>query len=243
MVCNGIYEDRDDVALYFGKGLLSHKLHDEIQQTCTWPNVTKECDALLDRMDAEVGTHNVYNIYDNCPNQDNALDNWLRESGMTMRTLRKTLRRNPNLGGDAHRRLLALGGGYTWTCGQFDALPKYFARSDVRAALNMPPESKGSTFDYDTSGPASIVLYPELIRDKNMRVLIYNGDADSCVPYIGNEEWTSGMVQKGVVNEKRAWHPWYSTEDKSWVSGYATTYDNDFTFVTIRLAGHQVRSR
>ena len=29
-------------------------------------------------------------------------------------------------------------------------------------------------------------------------MLIYNGDADSCVPYVGNEEWTSGLAEVGV---------------------------------------------
>jgi hypothetical protein len=64
----------------------------------------------------------------------------------------------------------------------------------------------GAIFDYDASGPASVTLYPTLI--KSMRVLIYNGDADSCVPYVGNQEWTSGMVDKGVVSEVKPWHPW-----------------------------------
>ena len=48
------------------------------------------------------------------------------------------------------------GGGYDWTCGQFDAIPPYFKRKDVRAALHLPDEVvTGSTFDYTSSGPAS----------------------------------------------------------------------------------------
>ena len=42
------------------------------------------------------------------------------------------------------------------------------------------------------AGPASVTLYPDLV--KNIRVLIYNGDADACVPYKGNEEWTEGLA-------------------------------------------------
>ena len=106
----------------------------------------------------------------------------------------------------------AAGGGYEWTCGQFDTLPVYFRRADVRSALHLPNEKEnGSKFDYDTSGPAPVTLYPKLI--KQIRVLIYNGDADSCVPYLGNEEWTTSMVDQGVVTEQQPWHPWYASAD------------------------------
>ena len=69
-----------------------------------------------------------------------------------------------------------MGGGYDWTCGTFSALPKYFARADVRAALHLPSKSETSVFMYDSSGPASITLYPALLQ--KLRVLIYNGDAE-----------------------------------------------------------------
>ena len=84
-----------------------------------------------------------------------------------------------------------------------------------------------------------------------MRVLIYNGDSDACVPYKGNEEWTTGMVDKGVVAEDKAWHAWFTGARGNGQppAGYATTYkvlganataDASFEFVTIRLAGHMV---
>ena len=54
-------------------------------------------------------------------------------------------------------------------------------------------------------GFSGITLYPDLI--KKIRVLIYNGDADSCVPYVGNEEWVSGLAKLGYASEAKAWHP------------------------------------
>ena len=45
---------------------------------------------------------------------------------------------------------------------------------------------------------------------KHLRVLIYNGDADDCVPYHGNEEWTTSLASKGLLVEKSAWHPWFN---------------------------------
>lgn len=96
-------------------------------------------------------------------------------------------------------------------------------------------------------------LYPRLIG--NLKVLIYNGDVDACVPYTDNEAWTENMG----YNATKEWHAWsYTDLDDSTmygtqVAGYAVEYDvshlpNDagttgrgsFTFRTIRGAGHMV---
>ena len=37
--------------------------------------------------------------------------------------------------------------------------------------------------------PTYLRLIPKL------KVLVYNGDIDPCVPYNGNEEWTRGLVR------------------------------------------------
>ena len=52
--------------------------------------------------------------------------------------------------------------------------------------------------------------------------------------------------RRGVLEEKSAWHPWYEDSSTDGIpQGYATSYnvvgsDKDFTFITIRLAGHMV---
>ena len=103
-----------------------------------------------------------------------------------------------------------------------------------------------------------------------IRILIYNGDADACVPYKGNEEWTEGLAAQvggcarghgcvrargadevraavqGVIKQNKAWHPWFDEAAAARVpAGYVTTYSVDgspldFSFLTIRLAGHMV---
>ena len=137
------------------------------------------------------------------------------------------------------------------TVGESDpALDAYFTRGDVKEALHLG--GKGSGFRYDLSGPASQLLYPSLVT--KMRVLIYNGDADLCVPFKGNEELVGGLEKAGSIVEKEAWQPWYRESSKDSGSyapaGYITTYDvpdksfsakgPDFAFLTIRLAGHMV---
>ena len=60
--CNGPNSDQNDVELYHGKGLMSQTLYRQIQATCEWPDVTEECEALLEQSSREVGPHNVYDI-------------------------------------------------------------------------------------------------------------------------------------------------------------------------------------
>ena len=70
-------------------------------------------------------------------------------------------------------------GGYQWSCGGMGATSSWITRKDVIKALHLTAGS-GSRFGYHSSGPASITLWPFLAT--KLRVLIYNGDADSCVP-------------------------------------------------------------
>lgn len=78
---------------------------------------------------------------------------------------------------------------------------------------------------------------------KKLRLLIYNGDADACVPYVGNVEWIRGLDDEGVLMESKPWTPWFTDSTTSAPAGYATEYrvssgGKDFSFATIRLAGH-----
>ena len=71
-------------------------------------------------------------------------------------------------------------GGYPWSCGGYPAGSRdYLGRADVMKALHIA-DPGASVFHYHSSGPASVTLHPELA--KKLRVLIYNGDADACVP-------------------------------------------------------------
>lgn len=235
--CNGPNSDQNDLDMYFGKGLISKPLYTEAYQKCKFPEMDAACKMVLEKAFNEVGPHNVYDIYDNCPQTGL----WIEKSGKSMRFLRNYLRDNLHRIGAAKEELKQYSGGYTWECGGMDAMSNYFRRTDVQKALHLG-KIQPSQFMYDTSGPASVTLYPYLV--KKIRVLIYNGDADSCVPYKGNEEYIDAMASNGIIKVNKDWHPWFVTMS-SGVAGYATTYTvanstTDFAFVTIRLAGHMV---
>lgn len=72
--------------------------------------------------------------------------------------------------------------------------------------------------------------------------------ADARVCAQGNEEWINSLVKKGDLSEVQPWQPWYNDVWTDMPAGYVTTYTTgdptkDFTFATIRLAGHMVRPR
>ena len=69
----------------------------------------------------------------------------------------------------------------------------------------------------------------------NFRVWQYSGDADPCVPYVGTQRWIAELG----YNATEPWRPWRVEGQGGGVAGYVEKYGiNDFSFVTIRDAGH-----
>jgi len=249
--CNGPNAEKNDIDIVHGKGLLSSKQYKKVYQACGWASGEGElassagCRAAQAEADLEVGPFNVYDVYDNCPKPSEYLD----KTGKSMRWLKDQLRDaiSPAARAKAHKNILeATGpGGFDWDCGGTyppGKVADFFLRKDVQEALHLNPPGQ-SGFDYATTGPASITVYPELA--KKIRIMIYNGDADLCVPMAGNEEWITDLEEQGVLKQAKAWRPWFADEQKSSPAGSVTTYDvvgssQTLTFLTIRLSGHMV---
>lgn len=82
-------------------------------------------------------------------------------------------------------------------------------------------------------------------------MLIYSGDFDGQIPYLGTEAWTTGMGY--AEKEGGAWRAWTLNDDdvsngtvggtpSGAVAGHVTSYDvpTEFTFLTVAQAGHMV---
>jgi hypothetical protein len=259
--CNGPNEDQIDIDLYFGKALISRKLYESIYSACGWSSTIStatatttsaataseddglQCDVLLTKAHAAVGPHNVYNLYDNCPGFDAALGDALAASGRSMRWLTKELRGLLIPGTHPSSALLEVERAVKASM----PLPKSSVAVAASGTSHLKQPGR-SGFGYSTSGPASVTLWPFLSR--HLRVLIYNGDADSCVPYAGNVQWISELEKNGDLTEKAGWRPWFTASKggnaRGAPAGYVTTYNVpsqpalDFSFLTIRLAGHMV---
>ena len=120
-------------------------------------------------------------------------------------------------------------------------MEKYLSHPEVVKALHVKAGTAGMRYgprDRDDLRP----LYAELA--KQYRLVIYSGDVDGCVPYVGTEEWTSGLGFP-VVEEWRGWNAGTNQNASAMINaGYVTTYaakpNHNFTFVTIKGAGHMV---
>lgn len=219
------------VDFLYGKGLFPEKLYTQLQANCgdyTDPDST--CNNLLNEMAYAVGPVDIYNIYSPCVNQGS------QNLGRPLNKVEEAILSvagDDDYPGPEPGPAGCISAGYATT---------YLNRADVRSALHVVndtivPEWNicTSKIDYTPSianEPESI--YPSLI--KNYRVLVFNGDVDACVPYNGNEQWTSGMGYN-YKEGTNGWRPWYVSNQ---VAGYVTEYENDFTFITIKGAGHMV---
>ncbi|PNT63836.1 hypothetical protein BRADI_4g21632v3 [Brachypodium distachyon] len=69
------------------------------------------------------------------------------------------------------------------------------------------------------------------ITTKGYRALVYSGDHDSVIPFLGTQSWVRSL-DFPIVDEWRAWH----LDGQS--AGFTITYTNNMTFATVKGGGH-----
>ncbi|KAE8686052.1 Serine carboxypeptidase-like 18 [Hibiscus syriacus] len=84
------------------------------------------------------------------------------------------------------------------------------------------------SMDYDYDVPSAISYHLRL-NSRGYRALIFSGDHDKVVPYVGTESWIKSL-NLSIVSD---WRPWFVDGQ---VGGYSREYANGFTFAT--GAGH-----
>ncbi|BDA42112.1 Serine carboxypeptidase 1 [Coccomyxa sp. Obi] len=106
----------------------------------------------------------------------------------------------------------------------------------VRKALHAAPMDVTGPFQECTSritythNLGSMIPIHRDLLSQGMRVLIYNGDHDMCVPHTGAEAWTRSL-NLPVVDQWRPWHV------QNQVAGYTVKYEG-LMYATILGAGH-----
>jgi hypothetical protein len=110
------------------------------------------------------------------------------------------------------------GGLNNYPCGEAVGMTAWLNVPAVQAAMHVSiahrPDGKWSPstgLNFTHTQPTLLHMYPRLIE--KLRILLFSGDVDECVPYNGAEQWTRGF---GYA-EAEHWHPWLLD---STVAGY-----------------------
>ncbi|XP_058069748.1 serine carboxypeptidase-like 17 isoform X7 [Magnolia sinica] len=126
----------------------------------------------------------------------------------------------------------------TFGCREYWQLLSYYWADDasVRKALHIREGTIGEwlrcnrklAYVYDVN---SSVKYHLNLTTRGYRALIYSGDHDLGTSFVGTETWIRSL-NFSIVDD---WQPWAVDGQ---VAGYTRTYSNDFTFATVKGAGH-----
>ncbi|XP_037493464.1 serine carboxypeptidase-like 17 isoform X1 [Jatropha curcas] len=108
--------------------------------------------------------------------------------------------------------------------------------SSVREALHIREGSIeqwvrcNTELSYTSDIPISLVYHVSLGK-KGYRSLIYSGDQDMVVPFLGTQAWIRSL-NYSIVDD---WRPWLV---RGQIAGYTRTYSNQMTFATVKGGGH-----
>ncbi|KFK33957.1 hypothetical protein AALP_AA5G083800 [Arabis alpina] len=87
-------------------------------------------------------------------------------------------------------------------------------------------------WDLDDYSASMLPILHELMEN-GVRIFIYSGDVDSAVSVTA----TMSTLKKMNLTVENEWHPWFTERE---VGGYTEKYKSNFTFATVRGAGHNV---
>ncbi|KQJ96210.1 serine carboxypeptidase-like 18 [Brachypodium distachyon] len=91
--------------------------------------------------------------------------------------------------------------------------------------------SRCTTLSHFRHDLASTVPHHRELTTRGYRALVYNGDHDMDMTFVGTQQWIRALGY-GVV---APWRPWYANRQ---VAGFATEYEHNLTFATVKGGGH-----
>jgi hypothetical protein len=125
-------------------------------------------------------------------------------------------------------------------CIDSDNAIAYLNLDTVKQAIHVQPsitwEICSDILNYTNTVNSVIPIYQSLMN-AGANILVYSGDTDGAVPYVGTYAWISSL---NLTVAGRNWEPWtYTAWDGDQVAGFVTEYAG-ITFTTIRGSGHMV---
>jgi carboxypeptidase C (cathepsin A) len=251
LVGNGCFDQKiqakSDMGYLWGHGLIPNKLYSEITAACDdISHPSASCQPLLQQAEALTDGVNIYSTYGECYSDQQMpqaprgsyFDYNMRWSS-TKGILGRVLARRP-----AHPSVadgLASPNGMV-PCIDSSGGEKYLNSPEVKQALHVTESPLdwslcSTVLRYNsTFGENSMIpIYQQLSGSD--RMLVYNGDTDGCVNFMGSQDCVAAVGNKLEAD----WHPWHFTDSAGpQVAGYVTNYNMNLSFVTVRGAGHMV---
>ncbi len=178
--------DYHDIQIWRGHALVSETNYDAIMKNCDWPNENAKCEQELQNAANAIGDIDVYYLYNTC--DDPALTRGAPiPSGSMLDRVRKARQARRVARGEEP---LSVDPNCYSTAG---TLESYLNTAEVKTALHVAPGityalcSNNRTFNYNSNiADERKTVYPTLTAS-GITVVIYNGEADLCVPYTDNE--------------------------------------------------------
>jgi len=238
LVGNGVTDPYFDSALVaeipfmFGHGLIGPQNYTAILSACSDSgNYSDECNNLMNNAYNVFNDIDIYNIIGDCYSQRPAL------------YLPNTAHRFFADGSDSGSGSNINGPGLVPPCTDAYKGTIWLNLPEVKSALHVRQDitwglcSLDINSNYTSNAGSMLPIYQELMK-YDLNILIYSGDVDGAVPFVGTDAWTSSLFSASDINTY--WAPW-SVQDAAGpqVGGFKTEYTG-LTFITIRGAGHMV---
>eukprot|EP00586_Coscinodiscus_wailesii_P010058 CAMPEP_0172513708 /NCGR_PEP_ID=MMETSP1066-20121228/254569_1 /TAXON_ID=671091 /ORGANISM="Coscinodiscus wailesii, Strain CCMP2513" /LENGTH=521 /DNA_ID=CAMNT_0013294089 /DNA_START=172 /DNA_END=1737 /DNA_ORIENTATION=- len=232
---SGIKERLFQVLFYAGHGQIPWKTYQEVVSACgEMINLNMDqlreddnCNNALNKVKEQVGGVYEYHLYDDCVYRNEFMRRQLQDEYYDV-SMSEALNDYP------------CGGGFV--------MDQYLQLGTVKQALNIPQNvtffdgDNGDNFNYTESELDLRPFYIDVAKGKyktknggQLRMLVYNGDADPAITSFIAHDWTSNLG----LEEVEPWRPW-TVDNCKRMGGHVTRYEGSFDFLTIRGAGHMV---
>jgi len=230
LVGNGVTDQEFDGNAFppfvHGHALIPDTLWVQLEAACgpNYWNASGNCADLINDASNLVSGLNVYNIYADCYQGNSTTERGMEPLFWVNAFDRVKQKLRDGLTGDV-------------PCIDASVASAYLNQDSVRTALHAIPVAQqqwticSDLINYQTIYTTVIPVHKFLLQN-NLRILVYSGDTDMCVPFTGSQAWTDSL-NLPLVND---WSPWMVNNQ---VAGYVKDY-GVLRFATIKGAGHTV---
>ncbi|XP_023674842.2 lysosomal protective protein-like [Paramormyrops kingsleyae] len=238
-VGNGMssYALNDQSLIYFAyyHGLLSEELWTALNQYCCnsvscnfYNNSDTSCqNSVFDALyEVENIGLNIYNLYDQCYGGV-PTSRYISDTSNLFRQYRFTFKA-PTMASIPGVPM----------CINATAIYYWLNTPSVRTALHIPSSVQSWELCSSTVGDLYQRVYMDMtpfyeyLLQKDLKILVYNGDVDMACNFLGSKWFVEGLNQKLV----KPYRPWFYNNQ---IAGYVAQYEK-ITFLTVKGSGHMV---